>query len=94
MPIRIFLLRNLKIIGTDISTTLLERAEEGKYSQHEVNQGLPAALLLRNFDKMGIHWIVKKEHRDRVEFRPLNLVEPWGELPTLDIIFLRNYFLF
>ena len=81
----------VRILGTDISKTLLEKAEKGLYSQDEVQHGLPAALLLRNFTKSGIRWTVNEDHTTRVEFRQMNLVtDEWNELPIFDIIFMRN----
>jgi len=81
---------DVKIIGSDISTALLERAESGSYSQSEVQRGLPAPLLLRNFTKDGIRWAVKDEHRAHVDFRHINLASDWEEMPIFDIVFLRN----
>ncbi len=37
---------NLQLLGTDLSSKILERAASGRYLQIEVNRGLPAALLV------------------------------------------------
>ena len=47
-----------EILGTDISTEMLARAEAGRYSQLEVNRGLPAAPLVQHFERVGAHWQV------------------------------------
>lgn len=84
----------IQILATDISTAILERAERGRYSQLEINRGLPAALLSRYFTRQGIEWEIAKHIRDQVEFRTLNLSEPWPNLPAMDVIFLRNVLIY
>ena len=89
-------LRNwtVKILGTDISSAILNRARGGRYSQMEVNRGLPAALLTRYFHRDGLDWVVKDHIRNRVEFEPLNLSKPWQSIPPMDIILLRNVLIY
>ena len=38
----------LNIIGTDLSTQILDRAREARYLQIEVNRGLPVTYLVRS----------------------------------------------
>jgi chemotaxis protein methyltransferase CheR len=84
----------VRILGTDISSEMVRRSKEGKYGQLEVNRGLPAALLLKHFEKRGMDWQVKPELQRWCEFRELNLIEPWGPLPRMDIVFLRNVLIY
>jgi chemotaxis protein methyltransferase CheR len=84
----------VRILGTDISGEMVRRSKEGKYGQLEVNRGLPAALLLKHFEKRGMEWQVKPELQRWCEFRELNLIEPWGPLPRMDIVFLRNVLIY
>jgi len=80
----------VRFVATDMSVSILNRARDGKYSQLEINRGLPAPLLLKYFSKAGLEWQIKPELRSRIEFRELNLVRPWPPLPKMDIILLRN----
>lgn len=84
----------VRILGTDISRDMVRRSKEGKYGQLEVNRGLPAQLLAKHFEKRGMEWQVKPELQRWCEFRELNLIEPWGPLPRMDIVFLRNVLIY
>lgn len=81
---------NVRILGSDLSSAMIERASAGLYTQLEVNRGLPAACLLRYFEKEGLGWRVRPEIRRAVEFRVLNLLEEWTLLPAPDLVLLRN----
>jgi chemotaxis protein methyltransferase CheR len=82
------------IIGSDISTEMVTRAETGEYSQLEVNRGLPAALLVRHFERAGTHWRVSQSIRKPVTFRRLNLAAPLPAMGPFDIVFIRNVLIY
>lgn len=84
----------VRIIGTDISTGALAQARAASYSQLQVNRGVPAPMLLKHFDRKGMHWHVKPDLRSRVEFMPMNLVAPWPDLPRFDLVLLRNVLIY
>ncbi len=84
----------VKILGTDISSTILNRARSGRYSQMEVNRGLPAPLLTRYFQREGMEWVVRESIRNRVCFEAMNLATPWPAMPMMDIILLRNVLIY
>ena len=84
----------VEIIGTDIDAKVLARAREGRYSQIEVNRGLPAAYLLRYFAKDGMHWVLREDVRRQVEFRAMNFVGEWRGAPFADVILLRNVLIY
>lgn len=85
---------DFKFIATDLSTDVLARARAGRFSQLEVNRGLPAAMLLKHFKRHGNEWEFNESLRQKVEFRELNLVKPWPPMPKLDIVFLRNVLIY
>jgi chemotaxis protein methyltransferase CheR len=84
----------VRILGTDVSAPVLERARAGRYSQFEVNRGLPAQMLARYFRRDGSEWAIVPEIRKMLEYRQLNLAEPWAPLPQMDIILLRNVLIY
>ena len=83
-----------KILGTDISNEVLEKARKGIYSQHEVGRGMPAQWLVKSFKRDGLNWQVKDDLKALVEFSRMNLIEPWVGLPVFDIIFIRNVLIY
>lgn len=89
-------LRDWKVnfLATDLSTAMLARARNGRFSQLEVNRGLPAPLLLKYFTKVGLDWQVKDELRGMIEFHELNLIERWPAMPKADIVFMRNVLIY
>ena len=85
----------LQITGTDISAEVVEKAREGRYSQLEVNRGLPTGLLVKYFERDGLHWRVEPQLRAMVQFGELNLVSSvWHGLPKADIVLLRNVMIY
>ena len=84
----------LNFVATDISREMLNRCREGCYSQLEVNRGLPAPLLVKYFRKIGTEWQIKEELRRLIDFRQMNLAQPWPVLPPMDIIFMRNVLIY
>ena len=82
------------VLATDINAEMLERTREGRYSQLEVNRGLPIQALMRHFDKKGTHWHVKDVLRGMVRTQLLNLASPFPRLGTFDLVFLRNVLIY
>ncbi len=85
----------VRLIATDLSKQILEKAQSGVFTQTEINRGLPMPMILKHFKKEGVQWRISEEIRRMVEFRVLNLVEPWpATLPKMDIVFLRNVLIY
>ena len=83
-----------EIVGSDISTEMIKRAEAAEYSQVEVNRGLPAAQLVQYFERSGAHWRVAPSLRRNVSFKLMNLTAPLPPMPPFDVIFLRNVLIY
>lgn len=84
----------VKLIASDLSTQILDKAKQGIFNQTEVNRGLPMPLLLKNFEKKGLGWQIKEEIRKMVEFKIINLIEPFPVMQSPDIVFLRNVLIY
>lgn len=86
--------RRVEIIGTDLSTEVLDRARAGRYNQFEVQRGLSAPMLLKYFVKAGDMWEVSPQVKAMVEYRRLNLLDPFIGLGIFDIVFCRNVLIY
>ncbi len=84
----------IDLIATDLSSEAVARAKEGVYSQFEVQRGLPIQLLINHFTQQGNLWRVSARLRRMVTFRTFNLLDNFGWLGTLDVIFCRNALLY
>ena len=84
----------ISITGTDVSAGMLERAQAGRYGQIEVNRGLPAHLLVKHFRRVGVGWELDAGIRSMVRFQRQSLVEPWTNLPPMDLVLMRNVMIY
>jgi len=85
----------LKLIGTDLSSKILERAKSGVFNQTEMNRGLPMQLLLKYFTKDGVQWRIAEEIRNMIDVQALNLIEPFpSSMQKMDVVFLRNVLIY
>jgi chemotaxis protein methyltransferase CheR len=87
--------RKVRILATDISLRMLERARKGIYPA-EALASLPPALRQRHFSGAGLggRFQIKSELRAMVAFRRLNLIEPLPSFPPADVIFCRNVMIY
>jgi chemotaxis protein methyltransferase CheR len=85
---------HIRLVATDLSTEMLARSRAGRYSQLEVDRGLPAGYLGKYFDKIGHDWQINDDLRKMIELRQLNLAGPWTHTPPVDLILLRNVLIY
>lgn len=86
-----------EVVGSDISTRVLDRARAGLYPL-ERNGGIPKDYLHRFCLKgQGAHegmLMIEKHLRDRVRFEHVNLNAAIPDLGRFDVIFLRNILIY
>ncbi|HEV7206608.1 MAG TPA: protein-glutamate O-methyltransferase CheR [Jatrophihabitans sp.] len=85
---------DVTLMGTDLSTDVLARAREGRFSALEVNRGLPAPMMVRYFERAGAEYVVDANLRRWCTFKQMNLAEAWPVLPIFDIVFCRNVLIY
>lgn len=84
----------INLSATDISQEMLTRSRAGRYSQVEVNRGLPTPLLLKWFRQEAGSWQLDEQIRGMINFTQLNLAQPWPAMPRWDLVFLRNVMIY
>ncbi len=84
----------VRILATDIAEGILERARSGSYTEFEMRRGVPPHLQERYFQREGDRWRIDARVRRLVEFRQLNLDSDWGQMPRLDLVFMRNVLIY
>jgi chemotaxis protein methyltransferase CheR len=86
-----------EVIGTDISSRVVERAQKGLYPLDAATK-IPVPLLrkycLRGKADYEGYLAVHPALIARVRFQHLNLLEPFPELGSFDVIFLRNVMIY
>lgn len=86
-----------EIVGTDISTRVLDRARNGKYSLARAKNIPPSYLrsyCLKGTGSQEGTFLVGRELRKRVNFLHANLKENLSKLGSFDVIFLRNVLIY
>jgi chemotaxis protein methyltransferase CheR len=81
---------DITILGTDISPSVLQVAQTGRYSHFEIQRGLPARSMLEWFEADGSDWLLRGTIRDRVRFREHNLLVDALPPGPFDMILCRN----
>lgn len=81
------------ITATDLSDRVLAQARSGRYSQLEINRGLPAPMMVRYFQRNGHEWQVADELRRTITFQKHNLLDSPPAGP-FDVVFLRNVLIY
>ena len=81
---------NISILATDISDAAIAQASRGWYAAHEIDRGMRVSLLPKYFKPHQSGWQMKDEIRGMVSFQRRNLLQPFTELGTFDVIFCRN----
>ncbi len=84
----------IRILASDLSTEVLARARMGRFTQLEINRGVPAHLLVRYFKRQGLDWYVSDEISRMIDFQMINLIGSWPSMVPMDIILLRNVLIY
>ncbi|MDC7811340.1 CheR family methyltransferase [Sphingomonas koreensis] len=83
-----------EIVATDVSAAALARARSGRFSQFEIQRGLPVRRMVSWFDSVEGDWVIRPELSRRVQFRQHNLAKESAPAGKFDIVLCRNVLLY
>jgi len=86
-----------EILGTDISTRMVEKAKRALYPMLAAEKIPPTMLkkyCLKGKDEFEDFFLIDPVLRGRTHFRTLNLVESLPDLGSFEVIFLRNVMIY
>jgi chemotaxis protein methyltransferase CheR len=84
----------IDVLGTDVSTSCIERARQGIYSQFEVQRGLAIGQTIKWFEECADGWRAVETLRKPLRFQVHNLLEAPPHPGGFDIILCRNVLLY
>jgi chemotaxis protein methyltransferase CheR len=88
---------NTRVLATDLSTRVLEKAKAGRYDADEMD-GVPSTALTKYFTKgrdgQRETCEVVPAIRRTINFAQLNLMGPWPMKGPFDVIFCRNVMIY
>jgi chemotaxis protein methyltransferase CheR len=89
-------LDQVEIIGTDISASVLARAESGRLGRRALREGHPPALAARYLESSPQGVIVAPRIRSAVKFERVNLIDSAriAQLGSFDAILCRNVLIY
>jgi chemotaxis protein methyltransferase CheR len=85
---------SIQIHATDVSSSVLAQARKGRYSQFEIQRGLPVMLMLKYFTQEDTDWQLKDPIRKAVSFGSHNLLDRARAVGMFDVILCRNMLMY
>lgn len=80
------------ILATDTSSSMVDRARQGRYSRFEIQRGLPARTMLRWFREDGDDWVADSSLSRDIRFGTHDIRLPAPE--KFDLILCRNVLMY
>jgi chemotaxis protein methyltransferase CheR len=84
----------IDILGTDVSTSCIDRSRSGTYSQFEVQRGLGINQMIKWFEEVADGWRAVEALRKPLRFQVHNLLEAAPHPGDFDIVLCRNVLLY
>jgi chemotaxis protein methyltransferase CheR len=84
----------IDILGSDVSSAVIDRARNGIYTQFEVQRGLAITQTVRWFEECEGGWRVVEPLRKYIRFQVHNLLEAPPHPGDFDIVLCRNVLLY
>ena len=87
--------RDIEIVGIDIDSNVIKKAQDGKFSERSVH-AIPPGQLQSYFKKTGFSYSLIPDLIDTVEFKVVNIFDraEVRKLGKFDVIFSRNMLIY
>ncbi len=85
---------SVDLLASDLSATALQQAQSGCYTEVEIRRGLSDARRAQHFRRESTCWRINDRLRQMVRFQKTNLNGTWPQLPTFDLVLLRNVLIY
>ncbi|WP_260598729.1 CheR family methyltransferase [Sphingomonas endolithica] len=86
--------RRPELLATDVSEAAIARARAARYSQFEIQRGLPVKRMLQWFDTDAGDWVASRDLVRQISYRRLNLVADLLPVGKFDLVLCRNVLLY
>jgi chemotaxis protein methyltransferase CheR len=85
---------DVDLLATDFNSDSVARAKEGLYAQFEIKRGLSLRRVIGHFVQEEAGWRISDPLRRAVNFRAFNLLDSFGWIGEVDVIFCRNVLMY
>jgi chemotaxis protein methyltransferase CheR len=85
---------DVQIVATDVSQSAISQARAGRYSQFEIQRGMPVMMMLKHFTQEGEEWVAKNSLRQMINFGEHNLLNQALQYGQFDVILCRNVLMY
>jgi len=87
--------RDIEVVGIDIDSTVIKKAQAGKYTERSVH-AIPKKILSKWFDKKPLGYELSEELQGTVDFQVANVFDKsqMRKLGKFDVIFSRNMLIY
>ena len=81
---------DINILGSDLSSVAIAKAQRGIYNNFEIQTGLTAKDILEFFTYNDEQWTIREDLKKNIEFRRYNMLERAISKSTFEVVFCRN----
>lgn len=85
---------HVEFVASDFARPVITQAQNGDYSDVEIQRGLSSQRIARFFRQSGNRWAADVALRGMIRFRESNLVTDEPPVPRADLILLRNVLIY
>lgn len=85
---------NIDIVGTDISEQAVRAAQQGVYTQFEIQRGLGVGQMISHFKETDRGWQASDKLKRMIRFKQKSILEPSTSIQRFDLVLCRNVLLY